>query len=91
MEYNNLDLLNERRLEYLPPHFSLFHLDDKIVFSEKENILSWIRTKLNGRYAMLKFVGIGPDQKSKSRLTLGFENPSELTYFIIACPFLRRQ
>jgi hypothetical protein len=90
MEYNNLDLLNERQLDFLPPHFSIFYIDDKIMFANKEIILNWIRTKLKGRFSLLKSVGIGSDQKSRSTFTVGFENPSELTYFIIACPFLRR-
>jgi len=91
MEYNNLDLLDERRLDYLPPQFPIFHLDDKIMITEKDNILNWIRIKLKGRFALLKFINIGADQRSKSRFTVGFEKTSELTYFIIACPFLRRQ
>jgi hypothetical protein len=90
MEYNNLDLLNERQLGFLPPHFSIFYLDDKMFFYDKENILNWIRTKLKGRFSILKSVGINSEQKTKSIYTVGFENPTELTYFIIACPFLRR-
>lgn len=90
MEYNTLDLLNERQLAYIPPQFSCLQLDDNVIYSNKEKIVNWIRTKLNGRYALLKSVGIDSTQRMKSSFIVGFEKPSEMTYFIIACPFIRR-
>lgn len=90
MYHNQLDLLNQRQINYLPPHFSIFRLDNKDQLFNKENILNWVRLKLQGRFSMLKSVSLDSDQKVKSTLTIGFENPSELTYFMIACPFLRR-
>lgn len=90
MEYNKLDLLKERQLDFFPLHFSLFQIDDKIIYSDKNNILDWIRIKLTGRFALLKSVNIDVEQRLKSRFTVGFERSSELTYFMIACPFLRR-
>lgn len=90
MEYNTLDLLNERQMKYLPIHFCSFQLDDGIIFSNKEQILNWIREKLVGRFAFLKSVGLDSNQKMKSSFVVGFEKPTELTYFIIACPYLRR-
>ena len=90
MEYNKLDLLKERQLDFFPLHFSLFPIDDKIIYTEKDNILDWIRSKLAGRFALLKSVSIDSEQRLKSRFTVGFERSSELTYFMIACPFLRR-
>jgi hypothetical protein len=90
MKYGTLDLLNERQMQYLPPHFVTLQLDDNVALSYKEQITNWIRTKLQGRYALLKSIGLNSDQKMKASLIVGFEKPNELTYFIIACPFLRR-
>lgn len=90
MKYNTLDLLNERQMEYLPPHFATLQLDDKIMFSHREQISNWIRAKLQGRYTLSKSIGLSSDQKMKTSFVVGFEKPNELTYFIIACPYLRR-
>lgn len=90
MKYGTLDLLNERQMQYLPPHFVTLQLDDNVALSYKEQITNWIRTKLQGRYALLKSIGLNSDQKMKASFIVGFEKPNELTYFIIACPFLRR-
>jgi hypothetical protein len=90
MEYNTLDLLNERQMAYIPPQFSCIQLDENVIFSHREKIINWIRTRLNGRYALLKSVGIDSTQRMKSSFVVGFEKPSEMTYFIIACPFIRR-
>lgn len=90
MEYNNLDLLNERQMSYLPLHFSTFQLEDVTGFTFKEQILNWIRSKLQGRYVFIKSLGLNSNQKMKTFYTVGFEKPNELTYFMLACPYLRR-
>lgn len=91
MIYNELDLLKERELNFLPPHFSRISLSGADLFLNKENILTWIRNKLNGRFAIVKFPSIDQNEKLKSNdLILGFENQKELTYFVLACPYFRR-
>jgi len=90
IEYKQLDLLNERQMSYIPPHFSIFHLDDDLSFSYKDQIINWIREKLSGRYTFIKSLGIDSSQRYRSFVTVGFEKPAELTYFIISCPYIRR-
>jgi len=87
-EINALELLGERKVDFLPLHFSKFKLSDKDFFIE--NIENWIRSKLRGRYFLKKFPSISSDGKLKNSLFVGFENQSELTHFILACPHLRR-
>ena len=50
-----------------------------------------IKTKLKGRFYLQKTPGIGTDSKVRSVTYLGFEDHKELTYFMLACPHLRRK
>ena len=89
IEYNALDVLNQRQLDYMPVHFKKFSLDHSRYSIDKESILNWVRQKLNGRFSITKSSVI-KDNRLVSSIVIGFEKHSELTYFIIACPFIRR-
>jgi hypothetical protein len=88
IEYNPLDVLKKRSLQVMPPHFGKIKLAD-VSFVE-DDIDGWIRKKLKGRYAIVKLPNIGSDGKLKSSIFAGFEDQKELTYFMLACPYLRR-
>jgi hypothetical protein len=88
IEYNPLDVLKKRSLQTMPPHFGKIKVADfSLVDDELE---SWIRTKLKGRYAVTQLPTVGNDGKLKSAMFAGFEDQKELTYFMLACPYLRR-
>jgi len=88
IEYNPLEILKKRSLQVMPPHFGKIKLADvNFLTHEIEN---WIRIKLKGRYAIVKLPTIGNDSKLKSSIFAGFEDQKELTYFMLACPYLRR-
>lgn len=87
--YNYLDLLNVRQTDWNPIHFH----KTKISISESLNtddLLNWIKVKLNGRFYLNRTPIVTIDNHLKSTLVLGFEEEKELTYFMLACPFLRR-
>lgn len=88
IEINALDLLGLRKVNYVPTHFSKFKLSDRDFLTE--NLENWIKIKSKGRYFLKKCPDIGSDGRLKNSLIVGFENPSELTHFILACPHLRR-
>jgi hypothetical protein len=90
IEYNYLDLLNKRRLNYLPEHFLQSKLQDKDFFVNCDKILSWIRCNLKGRFSLVSIPMISNNEKLKSEYVIAFENHSELTYFLLACPYVRR-
>jgi hypothetical protein len=46
--------------------------------------------EIKGRYAVVKLSSIENDSKLKSAMFAGFEDHKELTYFMLACPYLRR-
>lgn len=85
-DLNLLDVLKKRKLNYLPLHFKTIEID----FFDKADIENWIKNKLNGRYCIVNTQKIDVDNKVKKIISVGFENESELTYFILACPYLRR-
>lgn len=86
IELNPLDVLNKRSLKWLPPHFVKSRLALSALYHQ-EKIDSWIKHRLKGRYCVL----VKPDSTSAQNLVVGFEDEKELTYFMLACPYLRSQ
>lgn len=87
-DLNPLDVLKQRELHTLPPHFS------KIKISESDswdgNIEKWIKAKLKGRFCVVKSPSLEQDGRLKTITYVGFEDHKELTFFMLACPYLRR-
>jgi len=88
LELNPLDVLNKRKLEYLPFHFSKVKVSDNDRYDYKME--DWIKSKLNGRYSIGQYPAVDTDNKFKVSTYVAFEEQKELTYFMLACPFLRR-
>ena len=87
-DLNPLEVLKVRKMTTIPPHFSTTRLSDTEYYNGVED---WVKIRLKGRYAIYKSPYY--DQNSnglKSSVHIGFEDPSELTYFMLACPHLRR-
>lgn len=87
-DINPLDVLDSRRVKYSCPHFSMASLSYSNIYNE--SITEWIQTKLKGRFFFERTPTVSQDGKFVSALTVGFEDPKELTYFMLACPHLRR-
>lgn len=88
IEYNPLDVLQKRSVKFMPGHFSKIKIAD--VSFQLNELETWIKTKLKGRYSIKNIPAIGKDEKLKSSVFVGFEDQKELTYFMLACPYLRR-
>lgn len=86
LNLNPLDVLGQREVNILPPHFSKISIPIQI----NNMVKNWINCKLKGRYCILKIPGIDQQRNLKSLTIVGFEDPKELTYFMLACPHLRR-
>ncbi len=74
----------------MPPHFSKIKLETKEFYHEDDKIHSWVSSKLKGRFSIKKMPTIGTDGRIRSEFYIGFEDQKELTYFILACPYIRR-
>ncbi len=86
-DLNPLDVLKQRELSYIPPHF--FKATVKDVYLES-TIKDWIKSKLKGRFCLIKMPAVDNKDKLLSVTVVAFEDEKELTFFMLACPFLRR-
>lgn len=86
IDLNPLDVLNKRKVEHIVPHFSKTKVQE---FHFNNEIEDWIKNKLKGRYFYTRALD-AEDTKLKNVSAIGFENHSEMTYFLLACPFIRR-
>jgi len=87
-EINPLDVLKKRKISFMPQHFSKLKISDTDYFDS--NLENWIFNKLKGRFAISKIPMVDQDNKLKVSIVVGFENQKELTFFMLACPYLRR-
>jgi len=85
---NALDVLNQRKISVTAPHFSKINLG-KIDWLDNK-IEDWIISNLKGRYYVIEQPYITEEGKLKTSRFAGFEDHKETTYFILACPYLRR-
>ncbi len=86
-DLNPIDVLQQRKLRTIPPHFSMIKINEMELF---EGVEDWVKTKLKGRYCIAKKPAIDGAGGLKSLSFIGFEDQKELTYFMLACPHLRR-
>jgi hypothetical protein len=87
-DLNPIDVLKQREVETLPPHFSKTRIADVELFDG--DVLNWIKNKLKGRFCLLRTPLIDQEGRLKSTTIVAFEEQKELTYFMLACPYLRR-
>lgn len=85
---NPIDVLNRRELTTLPVHFTKIKVSESDLFDNR--IKQWIQTKLKGRFCIVKSPTIDHSGSLKSATFVAFEEQKELTYFMLACPHLRR-
>jgi hypothetical protein len=89
-DLNPLNILNQRQVDTLPPHFSKVKVsDDSALFDSK--LVDWINTKLKSRFCIVKYPSINNNGQLKLSTFVGFEDQKELTYFMLACPHFRRK
>jgi hypothetical protein len=89
IELNPLEVLQERKVNVLAPHFAKhsLHTSSK---RDVQAVQEWILDKLNGRFCVVKYPAMDSTDKLSSNTYVGFEDQKELTYFMLACPHLRR-
>lgn len=77
-EPNPLNIFGLRKVEYCPPHFETVTFEPVVTL---KTITDWIYENLEGRFF------VGPVDISHDRhLLVGFELPSEASYFSLFIP-----
>ena len=84
---NPLEFFELREAHYLPPHFET--ITTPVMYNLQESISKWIRDHLKGRYYIGKSIDVSHTNDVSSVLKIGFEDPKEASYFMLACPHLK--
>lgn len=86
IDLNPLEVLNARKLSYMPPHFTKTVIDDWYTLTVEE----WIKSNTKGRYCYTRMPYIDGNDSLKVKTFIGFEEEKEMTFFMLACPDIRR-
>jgi len=87
MNLKPLSVIKKRKIKIMPPHFSKIQINDYDLLDNKME--NWIVGKLSGRYSIIKQPVVS-NNSLKLSMMVGFEEPQELTFFTLGCPYFRR-
>lgn len=81
------EFFNIRKLTHHSPH--LASIDLPFTYNLEKSIEKWIKQNLKHRYFISKTIGLTKANKIDNVIRVGFEDKKELSYFVLACPFLK--
>ena len=79
---NPLNYFGVRRLRKAPPHFEYATVPILRIFNH--STIAWIEENLRGRYFLGDRTVLEDDGSVKTVTQIGFEKPSELSFFMIS-------
>lgn len=85
---NALNVLEFRKLTFIPEHFSKISIDYKFDVKLVEH---WIEYNLNSRYAISVNYNLDSNRKMISVTEIGMEDPKELTMLSLGCQHLHKK
>ena len=83
---NPLNVLDCREVQDPPPYFHYIHIDMK--YNLQKSIYDWIIINLKHRFYIGESLSLENNQ-FVVKLKIGFEEPKEASFFLIACPHLK--
>lgn len=87
-EPNPLNFFGERQLDLLPPNFDVITMSlHRNKFGTLEAVTQWVYDNCKGRFYVGKGIQLS-NGTIESVIKLGFEDPKESSYFVLACPYL---
>ena len=89
IKINELDVLDLRRVTFCPSHFSTTNIERR--YNIENAICTWIDNNLSGRYYFGANVSLNKERNIETVYTVGFEQPKEMSFFMLACPHLKYQ
>ncbi len=84
---NPLEVFKIRRASIPPIHFE--YADLVMPYNMKDALEKWIESNLKSKYYIGRSSIIDNDNKICYSIRIGFEEPKELSYFMLACPHLK--
>lgn len=89
-EPNYLNFFEIRRAKVPPPWFDYINIP--LRYNMEQTLTKWIEENLKGRFYIGRSTQLSPETNSpESVCKIGFENQKELSYFTLACPYLKYQ
>lgn len=86
VKINPLNVLDCREVHTPPPYFS-YHCVE-LRFRVSETLRPWIYENLKGRFYIGETLRLDSNQFNV-KLKIGFEEPKELSFFLLACSHLK--
>lgn len=83
---NPLNVLDCREVQDPPPYFTYTVLN--LRFNLTKSVRDWILLNLKHRFYIGESLGLVDNQLEVS-IKIGFEEPKEASFFLIACPLLK--
>jgi hypothetical protein len=84
---NPLNFFNLRQLKVPPEHFE--YVSIPMNYNLQDSIAKWITDHQKGRFYVGKTVEVDSSNQVVTLLKIGFEDHKELSYFTLACPYLK--
>lgn len=85
-EPNPLNLFGARQVELLPPNFTIVTMP--ATYNTHDSIVRWIYDHCKGRFYAGKGIELS-NGSVETVIKIGFEDPKESSYFVLACPYLK--
>lgn len=84
---NPLNFFEIRRQEVPCPHFEYICIP--VRYNLEQSLAKWITENLKGRYYLGKSIALDSNNQIENVIKIGFEEPREISYFTLACPYLK--
>lgn len=78
-----------RKLNFEAPH--LEYIDLPFTYNIESSLEKWITKHCKNRFFIKKTISVGSNQETSLnfKMRVGFEDPKEMSYFVLACPLLK--
>jgi hypothetical protein len=87
-DVNPLSVLGLRKLNFIPEHFSRLNISNNVDIRLLDH---WINYNLNSRYSLRKTLSLDQDKKMIEVIEVGLEDPKEISFLTLGCPYLHRK
>jgi hypothetical protein len=88
-EVNPLSVLNFRKLQFTPLHFTKITIEN-LSGSSTNLIDQWINYHLNSRYSIKSRLVLNHANKVIESIEIGIEDPKEISMLTLGCPYIHQ-
>ena len=86
-EPNALNFFGIRRASVPAPYFQYILLPTR--YNLEQSLVKWIELNLKSRFYVGKTITVSNTNSIENMTKVGFEEAKELSYFTLACPYLK--